>query len=252
MLDKIEGLMWLLLMLGPLMILQRSLHREIQAVLLILTRRSDITIVLFSLLFLPGVLLHEGSHFIIARLLRVRTGRFSILPQSVGNGRLQLGYVETEPVDFLRDSLIGVAPLLFGSIFVTFAGMVHLGSSTVWQSFQSGGVLAGISSLFGVHTLPDFWLWFYLALTVSSTMMPSSSDRRAWLPVLIIICVLLGAAVLAGAGPWLWTYFGPALDQGVKSLSMVIGITLVLHITLLIPMWAIHKSLARVTRLDVR
>jgi hypothetical protein len=29
--------------------------------------------------FFPGVLLHEGSHFITAKLLQVRTGRFSII-----------------------------------------------------------------------------------------------------------------------------------------------------------------------------
>jgi hypothetical protein len=61
----LDGLAWLLLMLGPLLLLQPVLHREIQAVFLLLTRRPALTIGLFSLIFFPGVLLHEGSHFVV-------------------------------------------------------------------------------------------------------------------------------------------------------------------------------------------
>ena len=59
-----DGILWLLLTLGPLIFLQRALHRAIQTVFLLITRRADITVALFSLLFFPGVLLHEGSHFL--------------------------------------------------------------------------------------------------------------------------------------------------------------------------------------------
>ena len=90
-----EGLVWFLLLLGPFLFLQRSLHREVQAFFLLLTRRQDISIVIFSLLFFPGVLLHETSHYLMARLLNVRTGRFSIIPRPLPDGHLQLGYVET-------------------------------------------------------------------------------------------------------------------------------------------------------------
>ena len=55
---------------------------------------------IFSILFLPGVFLHEFSHFVMAKILRVRTGKFSIFPQSLPDGRLQLGYVETAPIGY--------------------------------------------------------------------------------------------------------------------------------------------------------
>ncbi|MBP1701841.1 MAG: putative rane protein, partial [Chloroflexi bacterium] len=92
---NLQALGWLLVILAPLLLFQRYLHRELQAVLLILTRRADLTIMLFSLIFLPGVVLHEASHWLMAKLLRVPTGRFSILPRPMGNGRLQMGFVET-------------------------------------------------------------------------------------------------------------------------------------------------------------
>src|SRR6185369_6452254 len=98
---QISGLVWFLFMLVPLIVLQRLLHREIQAVFLILTRDSRLTMGIFSMIFLPGVFLHELSHFVLAKILRVRTGKFSILPRPLPDGRLQLGYVETSRSDII-------------------------------------------------------------------------------------------------------------------------------------------------------
>ena len=106
------GFLLFILLILPLVFLQRLLHREIQAVLIILTRNSQLTIGLFSVLFFPGIFLHELSHFLMAKLLRVRTGNFSLIPAALPNGRLQMGYVETEETDVVRDSLIGLAPLI--------------------------------------------------------------------------------------------------------------------------------------------
>src|SRR5215470_8700500 len=118
--NQLAGLFWFVLMIVPLILLQRLLHREIQAVFLILTRDARLTMGIFQIIFLPGVFLHEASHFLMAKLLRVPTGRFSILPKPLPNGRLQLGFVETAQSDIVRDSLIGAAPLIAGTIFVAY------------------------------------------------------------------------------------------------------------------------------------
>ena len=60
---QLAGLLWFIFMLVPLIVLQRLLHREIQAVFLILTRDVRLTMGIFSMLFLPGVFLHELSFF---------------------------------------------------------------------------------------------------------------------------------------------------------------------------------------------
>ena len=67
-----DGLIWLLALLAPALFLQRRLHFELQAIFLLITRHENAAIGMFSLLFLPGVLLHELSHFLMARLLGVR------------------------------------------------------------------------------------------------------------------------------------------------------------------------------------
>ena len=76
-LSSFDGLLWLVAATVLLVVLQRSLHQEIQAVFLILTRRAGLTEAIFALIFLPGVFLHELSHFLMAKLLGVPTGKFS-------------------------------------------------------------------------------------------------------------------------------------------------------------------------------
>jgi hypothetical protein len=77
---ELDGLWWLLLLLGPLLLLQRRLHLETQAVFLLLTRRGDLALVLYSMLFFPGVLLHEASHYLMARCWECARGVFPSCP----------------------------------------------------------------------------------------------------------------------------------------------------------------------------
>jgi hypothetical protein len=250
-LENIDGFIWLLLLLGPLLFLQRSLHREIQGVFLLITRRPDISLALFSLLFFPGVFLHEASHFLMSRVLGVPTGRVSLLPRPMENGRLQLGYVETGRTDIFRDALIGMAPLITGGLCVALTGMRGLGLEQLWTAVLSYQGASLGSALQAVADRPDFWLWFYLTFVISSTMLPSSSDRRAWLPLVLVFSILLGIVLLAGAGPWLVEHLAPPLNSGLRALAVVFGISVVVHTMILLPAWALRKLISKVTRLQV-
>jgi len=243
--------LYLLILLIPMIYLPRFLQREIQAILLLITRQPEISTVLFSLLFLPGVLLHETSHFVMAHLLGVRTGRFSIIPKKLEGGRLQLGYVETASTDFFRDALIGVAPLVTGGFFVAFAGVSRLGLNTIWVNLIQGQMNSISPAIKSIIVGPDFWLWFYLTLTVSSTMMPSASDRRAWLPLILVLVVLLGFVLLIGVGPWLLTTFGSAFMAAMDAITMIFGITIIIHLILLPPTWIVRKIISRLVGLQV-
>lgn len=239
-------------MLGPLLFAQRWLHREIQLVLFLLTRRQGIALGLFSMLFFPGVFLHELSHYFAARLLGVRTGRFSLLPKVMADGKLRLGYVETAGSDLVRDALIGAAPLITGGAAVAYLGISHLGLVSLaalagqgdWASFWKG--------LRALPALPDFWLWFYLAFAISSTMLPSASDRRAWLPIAAVVLGLAGLALLAGAGPWMLENLAPWLNQAFRALGTIFGISLVLHLVLLFPFRLLREFIMRLSGLQLR
>ncbi len=238
-------------MLGPLLFFQRRLHRELQVVLLLLTRHPMVALGIFAVLFFPGVLLHELSHFLMAQLLLVKTGRFSLIPQLMPEGQLRLGYVETHPTDWLRDSLIGAAPLITGGAAMAYLGSSRLGLSPLIDTLAQGQWEAFAQGLFALPQLPDFWLWFYLAFTISSTMLPSQSDRRAWLPLAVILLLLASAALLAGAGPWLMTTLTPPLNRFFQLLATIFGVSLAIHFVLLVPLVLLRRFLNGITGLTV-
>jgi hypothetical protein len=246
------GFFWFILTLLPLVILQRLLHREIQAVFLILTRNLQLTIGLFSILFLPGVFLHELSHFVMAKLLRVRTGRFSLIPRSLPNGRLLMGYVETVQTDVVRDSLVGIAPLVAGSLFIAYAGMNRLGIGTLLEVFANGQFELFWQGLTLLPQVDDFFLWFYLAFAVSSTMMPSESDRHSWLPLGLWIFALLALGIFAGAGGWMLENIAPYLNDFLGSVATLFGLSVCLHFVLLLPTLLFHRLLTKITGMDVK
>jgi hypothetical protein len=247
-----SGLFWFILLLLPLVFLQRFLHREIQAVFLIVTRNAQLTIGLFSILFFPGVFLHELSHFVMAKLLRVRTGRFSLIPATLPDGRLQMGYVETERADIIRDSLIGLAPLIAGSSFIAYVGIAHMQLHTLWDVLRHGQIDLFWMGLGLLPTVKDFFLWFYLAFAVSSTMMPSESDRHAWQPLGLWTVVLFALAIFAGAGSWMLENLAPFLNNFLNVVATLFGLSLILHIVLLLPTMLMHRIVSRITGLDIK
>jgi len=247
-----DGLIWLLLLLAPALLLQRGLHFELQAIFLILTRHENAAIGMFSLLFLPGVLLHELSHFLMARLLGVRTARFSILPSILPGGKLQLGFVETEQADLFRDALIGLAPLLSGGALVAYHGLVQLNLGSLGTVVGHNDWQGLWQALRQISVQPDFWVWFYLTFVIGSTMLPSDSDRRAWLPLSLWALLLVGLVAVAGAGPWLLENAAPALNTALRTLAVIFGINLGFHIVLWVPLRLLREGLARLAHVSLR
>lgn len=246
------GLMIFTLNLLPLVYLQRFLHRELQLIFFLITRNKPLTIALFSLLFLPGVLLHEASHYLTAKILGVRTGRFTVIPQAVKEGGLILGSVEVEKTDILRDSLIGLAPILAGTLFIAYAAVAQLQLDTLWNVLKNGQLNLFLLGLGLLPNVPDFYLWFYLTFAVSSTMLPSESDRHAWLPLGLWIGTLLTIAIIAGAGSWMLENLAPTLDSLFRSVSLLFVLSNLVHIVLWIPLFAFRSLLVFFMDVEVR
>ncbi|MBI4928928.1 MAG: hypothetical protein HY835_14270, partial [Anaerolineae bacterium] len=109
-----------------------------------------------------------------------------------------------------------------------------------------------LTTLAGLPRQPDFWLWFYLAFAISATMLPSPSDRRAWLPVILVAAALTVLALLAGAGPWMAEHLAPLLNRSLRVVAAIFGISLALQALLWLPFRMTRGILVRLTGLRVQ
>jgi len=82
-------------------------------------------------------------------------------------------------------------------------------------------------------------------------MMPSESDRHAWLELLISIGVLFAIGFLIGAGPWMLSNIVPRLSNFLSSAAVIFGLSVLVHVVLVLPTALVHKLLTRATGVDV-
>jgi len=249
---NLKGLMWVVLLLLPLIGLQRLLHREIQTLFFFITHKPDKAIILFAIVFLPGVFIHELSHLLVARLFGVNTGRFSLIPRPLPGDHLQLGYVETAQTDWVRASLVGAAPLITGGAIVGYLANYQLHLPLLWNFLQNGQVTLFWMGLMSLPSVPNFLLWFYLTFVISSTMLPSNSDRRAWLPLGLVLILLFGSAILFGAGPWILKNLVPGMNSFFIAVAMLFGLSTLVHLILVIPFSGINRILAKLSNFKIR
>lgn len=197
-----------------------------------------------AFIFSPGVLLHEGSHYLAARLLGVRTGRFSIRPAVMTNGSIRMGYVETQRVDIFRNTLIGAAPLVAGGFAISLIGTILLQTSMLFN--PDTGIFPAFFSWLQVQiSHPRFWIGLYLAVTISSMMVPSPSDRRDWLAFGLILASLVLVLYLVGAWGWLQGVFSPLWQRLLNALAGVFAVSLLVHALALPPVFLLRKLLEK-------
>src|SRR3990167_9762947 len=81
-------------------------------------RNEHAAIVPLFLLFFPGVIIHELSHFLVSELLFVKTFHMELWPK-LEHGRIKMGSVQIQQTDIIRRLLIGVAPIIVGVSFLS-------------------------------------------------------------------------------------------------------------------------------------
>lgn len=156
------------------------------------------SISMMSLVFLPGVIIHELSHLLIAAILFVPVGDMEFVPRRVGNS-VKMGSVEIGKTDPIRRALIGFAPIFMGLVIVV--GAVYLASIN-FLSLQSRGPY-----LFAIIVLA----LVYLLFAVSNTMFSSPRDMEGTVEILITLFIIFIAAYILG--------FRPSLAYADKMLS---------------------------------
>jgi hypothetical protein len=243
--------LWLLLSFLILIPLQRWIHRHLQGILLLLTRNPVMSQGIYALLFFPGVFVHEASHWLVARLLGVKVTEVSLLPQRQPDGRLRFGFVEIADAGRVRSALIGIAPLIIGTLSILLLSNFLVNLEDLINALLRFHWSEVWDHLGALITAPDALLWLYLSFAISNAMFPSSSDRASLLPVLIGMGVAIIGAI------WLWdlevvadwiNYWG---IHAVRYLALAVSFTILVDAFLLIPLWAGERVLTRLTGLSV-
>ena len=164
----------------------------IQEIIYLITGSDDLAMVILFLVYLPGILVHEASHWLVARILGLKTSRFRVWPKYTRN-TIGLGSVTVSSGGVVWDSLVGLAPLLIGSALIVLIGDQVFDTQTLAFAWRTGRLLDGLNFVVtGLAQKPDSLLWSYLLFAIANAMMPSASDR-APLKSLGIYVVLFGA-----------------------------------------------------------
>jgi hypothetical protein len=187
----------------------------------------DVALMLYFVVVLPGVVLHELSHWLMAKLLRVRVTWPKIGPVRKGRSRrVSLGSVRVANADPVRTSLIGVAPLLGGSAVILLIGNLVLGVDELAAAVAGKGVEGVMAGLAQAMRVADFWLWLYLIFAVSNAMLPSESDMVPVRPVLLFLAAVVVLVLIITGLPAIPTSVAQAVNNTAGYLATAFGLTL--------------------------
>jgi hypothetical protein len=236
------------LVIWPLLQVERWMHRHIQGLSLLITNNAQAAVLIYYLLLLPGVILHEGSQWLMAQALRVKIKQFKLWPEQMKGGKIRLGLVEIVETDIVRATLVGMIPLAAGVAIIVLIGGARFDTDVLLQSLGTGNVPTMLAGIGQFTSAPDFWLWVYLVFAIANAMMPEEHDRISW---------WLFAAVVGGLLIFLWILdLGILIQAGLEGpfaalgrwLSLALVISLVLDLLVMGLISLLEAFFSRVLR----
>jgi len=233
---------WFLLILFiALILLTRWITKHVQGIGYLVTGDGQIAMILYFVLIFPGVLVHELSHAITAKLLRVRVRHLRIGIRRKGkSNQVALGSVDIAQTDPVRASLIGLAPLLVGCTAILLISDRVLGVHML-ATFSPTSFWQEIKSMISV---PDVGIWAYFVFALGNAMLPSSSDRQAWGPALILIVFVGALAYFSGLFDQVAGSLHAWVRTGTNRLTYAFAVTVAIDLAFAIVLFVVEQTLA--------
>lgn len=198
-----------------LFLLSRMLQREVSALLFRLFHSEKVVVYSMAFLFLPGTIIHELAHYIMANLLFVRTGEIELMPKMQGDS-IKLGSVSIVKPDPFRYFLIGIAPFLSGIALILltlYYGVSHDIFSNTWLMIVLG----------------------YLVFQIGNSMFSSKKDMEGAFEFFVLVFIIAIVAYVVGFRPSLQdmeAFISPQtatfFSQGTMFVLVPVGIDIVL------------------------
>lgn len=236
-----------------LLVADRWLHKHLQGVMFLITGDSELALAFYAILLFPGVALHELSHALVAVLLGVDIGKISLLPKSDGK-TIRFGYVSVAGTGVVRDSLIGIAPLVIGGFTVAVIGHQVFGTPAMLEVLAAGEILSALAIFRNAFKATNGWIWGYLLFCISNTMLPSRSDTRAWPQVVLMVSAIAILIALLGGSGLVINGLGSLLSVALNWIILLGISTLIIDIPVFILLLLLEKLLERLkhVRLEYR
>lgn len=176
-----QMLLFLGLFIGELFLLSllsKSLNNSLFKFFYWLTKSKGSTVNIFAILFLPGTIIHELSHMLVAGILFVPVGEIDVVPQVTENG-VRLGSAQIGETDLLRRTIVGVAPAIVGLfIIMSILFLTREGMFVLDRWWEVVGVV-------------------YVIFQIANTMFSSKKDLEGAAIFLGTILTLLFLAIIA-------------------------------------------------------
>src|SRR3989344_486556 len=166
-----------------LFFISKSLINNLAKMFYRLTKSHTGVVNCLAILFLPGTIIHELSHLLVAGIMLVPVGELEALPV-IKEGGVQLGSVQIAQTDPFRRALIGVAPFLVGMLVIL--GVIYFNKQ----------------ALLSLTPLWQILLTLYAIFEVANTMFSSKKDLEGVVSfgAAILIVAILVFAVLYFTG----------------------------------------------------
>ena len=162
-------------------------------------------------MYFPGTVLHELAHAVMAVSIGLKVRTISLIP-SWKTGQLKLGYITYDKKDVFRGTLVGVAPV--------FVGIIFLFSMSYFGAFFQGSIGMNV-----VHA--------YTIFVISSTMFSSRQDMIDGiyvLPAFFIVISLIMYFIRGSIVSFLGSGFASQLLEPIFiKINFYLFITILIH-----------------------
>jgi len=215
----------------------------------LLTNNFQVTTVLYYILFLPGILLHEVTLWLAASILNLRAERAIGFPEQQEIGELRLNFIRVSPGSGpIRHTLTKLAPIGSGLACLWLIASQIFNWQDAAAIAASGSIDDLAEAIYRLTRTADFWLWFYLAFTVANTMFPALG-KKVSARQKSALAIVIGALISV-----VWWFGGEVevlIAQGMESLAISLALVLLqiifINIAVVLILGALEAAIERVT-----
>lgn len=190
--------LYVLLGLCGLFLTQRQINLSLSRLIFRLGGNQNLLIWFWSLIFFPGTIIHEISHFLVAAATGTRTGSIEIFPEFIQDLHTQekrhsvaLGSVQVSRMNPLQGFLVGLAPFISGMILLVWL------ATLMRHNYQTQNIYPLLFQI-------------YLFFVISNSFFPSWSDIKQTLPLFsfsalaVLLAWYFGFQISLGTGSPVW------------------------------------------------